>query len=238
MKFTFRCIWNSSSFYSFHLLPTCSQQVSRAFVISLDHTQTHTTVGRTPLDEGSARRRDSYLTTQTLYKTGIPAPGGIRTHDPSKRSATDPRLRPRGLNMKLQRLHYLFLVYLTTTVVSATLASTVWWLLSNNLENIQKWSWPFWGTILAYCGDWGKPRKRYLRYTVDSMLFLDKPSVAQLLKIYSFLRTSIFIFHQWARLLSHLNPILDLINNFFKADFNIILPWRLKYPKRTPQFRL
>jgi hypothetical protein len=35
------------------------------FVISLDHTQTHTTVGRTPLDEGSARRRDLYLTTQT-----------------------------------------------------------------------------------------------------------------------------------------------------------------------------
>jgi hypothetical protein len=32
------------------------------------HTQTPTTVGRTPLDEGSARRRDLYLTTQTLYK--------------------------------------------------------------------------------------------------------------------------------------------------------------------------
>jgi hypothetical protein len=26
--------------------------------LSLDHTQTHNTVGRTPLDEGSARRRD------------------------------------------------------------------------------------------------------------------------------------------------------------------------------------
>jgi hypothetical protein len=38
------------------------------FVISLDHTQTHTTAGRSPLDEGSARRRDLYLTTQTLYK--------------------------------------------------------------------------------------------------------------------------------------------------------------------------
>jgi hypothetical protein len=30
--------------------------VSR-FVISFDHTERHTTVGRTPLDEGSARRR-------------------------------------------------------------------------------------------------------------------------------------------------------------------------------------
>jgi hypothetical protein len=38
-------------------------------LFSLDHTETHTTVGRTPLDEGSARRRDLYLTKQTLYKT-------------------------------------------------------------------------------------------------------------------------------------------------------------------------
>jgi hypothetical protein len=37
-------------------------------VISFDHTQAHTTVGRTPLEEGSARHRDLYLTTQTLYK--------------------------------------------------------------------------------------------------------------------------------------------------------------------------
>jgi hypothetical protein len=37
-------------------------------VISFDHTSAHTTVGRVPLDEGSARRRDLYLTTQTLYK--------------------------------------------------------------------------------------------------------------------------------------------------------------------------
>jgi hypothetical protein len=66
-------------------------------VISLDHTQTHTTVGRTPLDEGSDRRRDLYLTTQTLYKRQTPMPpGAIRTHDPSKRSAADLRLRPRG----------------------------------------------------------------------------------------------------------------------------------------------
>jgi hypothetical protein len=33
------------------------------FCFSLDHTQTHTTVGRTPLEEGSARRRDLYLAT-------------------------------------------------------------------------------------------------------------------------------------------------------------------------------
>jgi hypothetical protein len=38
------------------------------FYFSLDHTQTHATFSRAPLDEGSARRRDLYLTTQTLYK--------------------------------------------------------------------------------------------------------------------------------------------------------------------------
>jgi hypothetical protein len=52
------------------------------FDFSLDHTQAHITFGRTPLDEGSARRRD--LITQTLYKTNIHGAGGIRTHDPSK----------------------------------------------------------------------------------------------------------------------------------------------------------
>jgi hypothetical protein len=69
----------------------------RGCLFSLDHTQTHTTVGRTPLDEGSARRRDFYLTTQILYRTQTSMPpGGSRTHDPSKRSAADPCLRPRG----------------------------------------------------------------------------------------------------------------------------------------------
>jgi hypothetical protein len=44
------------------------------FLFSLDHTQTHTTVGRTPLDEGSARCRDLYLTTQTLTTDKHPCP--------------------------------------------------------------------------------------------------------------------------------------------------------------------
>ena len=39
----------------------------------LDHTQRRTTFGRTPLDEWSARRRDLYLTAQTLT-TNIHAP--------------------------------------------------------------------------------------------------------------------------------------------------------------------
>ena len=66
---------------------------SRGF---LDHTQRRPTVGRTPLDERSARRRDLYLTTHNTHKTNIHAPGGIRTHDLSRLAAVDLRLRPRG----------------------------------------------------------------------------------------------------------------------------------------------
>jgi hypothetical protein len=42
-----------------------------------DHTQTHTTLGRTPLDEWSARRRDLYLTTHNIHKrqTSMPPAG-------------------------------------------------------------------------------------------------------------------------------------------------------------------
>jgi hypothetical protein len=49
----------------------------------------HTTLGRTPLDEWPARRRDLSLpdNTQHSQETDIHALGGIRTHNPSKRTA-------------------------------------------------------------------------------------------------------------------------------------------------------
>jgi hypothetical protein len=53
---------------------------------SRSHSFSHTTLGRTPLNEWSARCRDLYLT----------APGGIRTRNPSPQAAADPRLRSRG----------------------------------------------------------------------------------------------------------------------------------------------
>ena len=37
------------------------------FLMFLDHTQRRTTVGRTPLNEWSARRRDLYLITQNIH---------------------------------------------------------------------------------------------------------------------------------------------------------------------------
>ena len=66
-----------------------------AFTITLFR---HTTFSRTHLDEWPARRRDLSLpdNTQHSQETDIHAPGGIRTHNPSKRAAGDPRLRPRG----------------------------------------------------------------------------------------------------------------------------------------------
>jgi len=75
-----------------------SLQWARAssFTRFLDHTRLRTTVGRTPRDEWSARRRDLYLTTQYLQETDIHAPDGIRTHSQSRRAESDSRLRPRG----------------------------------------------------------------------------------------------------------------------------------------------
>ena len=65
-----------------------------SYLITLN--DTHTTIGGTPLDEGSAHHRDFYLTKQHSQGTEIHTPGGIRTRNPSKRAAADPRLRPRG----------------------------------------------------------------------------------------------------------------------------------------------
>ena len=48
-----------------------------SFTRFLDHTERRTTVGRTPLEEWSARRRDLYLTTHNTHnrQTSMPPPG-------------------------------------------------------------------------------------------------------------------------------------------------------------------
>ena len=48
--------------------------MERLFLMFLDHTQRRSTVGRTPLDEGSARRRDLYLTTHDTHNRQICMP--------------------------------------------------------------------------------------------------------------------------------------------------------------------
>jgi hypothetical protein len=63
----------------------------RGFTLTLRHT----TLDRIPPDEWSDRRRDLHLTTHSIHKQqNIHACGGIRTRNPSKRAAADPRLRP------------------------------------------------------------------------------------------------------------------------------------------------
>ena len=44
------------------------------FLMFLDHIQRRTTVGRTPLNEGSARRRDLYLTTHKTHNRQMSMP--------------------------------------------------------------------------------------------------------------------------------------------------------------------
>jgi hypothetical protein len=58
------CITWESIFFSVHRSsPTRARAAS--YLRFLDHIQRHATVGRTPLDERSVRRRDLYLTTHT-----------------------------------------------------------------------------------------------------------------------------------------------------------------------------
>ena len=59
-------------------------------------------IGRTPLDEWSASRRDLYLKIHNTDKRHTHAPGGIRTRNSSKRTTVEPRLRPRGYWDRLQ----------------------------------------------------------------------------------------------------------------------------------------
>ena len=84
--YTFVCFWRNSP------------QLTRTFSFFrfLDNTKRHTTVGRTPLDEWSARRRALYVTTQHSKQTDKHAPSGIRIHNLSKLAAADARLRQRG----------------------------------------------------------------------------------------------------------------------------------------------
>ena len=48
--------------------------MASSILMFLDHTQRRTTVGRTPLDEWSARRRDLYLTTHNTHNRQVSMP--------------------------------------------------------------------------------------------------------------------------------------------------------------------
>jgi hypothetical protein len=76
-------------------------QWARAFSFTrfLYHTQRRTTVGRSPFDEGSARRRDLYLTTHNTHN---------RQTSPATSSPLVPNIRPSGLFSNTLHLHAFF----------------------------------------------------------------------------------------------------------------------------------
>ena len=74
-----------------------TRAMASSFLRFLDHTRRRITVGRTPLDEWSARRRDLYLTTHNTHNRQISMPPvGFEPHGLSRRAVVDLRLRPRG----------------------------------------------------------------------------------------------------------------------------------------------
>jgi hypothetical protein len=72
------------------IYPLQAQRIGYFFSLSKSVTLTHF-LGRAPLDEGPPNAE-----TYTTLKTDIHVTGRIRTHDPSKRTASDLRLRPPG----------------------------------------------------------------------------------------------------------------------------------------------
>ena len=109
-------------FLWFNFLPGATQPIVRVYFTDLyrtlassrtrllAHTQRRSTVGRTPLNEWSVRRRHLYLTTHNTHDKH-PCPSVIRTHDLSRRAAVDLRLRPRG---HWDRLHFIILTLIIT----------------------------------------------------------------------------------------------------------------------------
>ena len=82
-------------FFIWHNSPQWARASS--FTRFLDHTQRRTTVGRTPLDEWSARRRDLYLTTHDNHNRQISMPPvGFEPTIPASERPQTYALRRRG----------------------------------------------------------------------------------------------------------------------------------------------
>ena len=63
--------------------------MASSFLMFLDHTQRRTTVGRTPLDERSARRREIYLITHNTQNRQMSMPpAGFEPTIAADRAAT------------------------------------------------------------------------------------------------------------------------------------------------------
>jgi hypothetical protein len=92
----YRCVGHNIMAKDFFLIWLHWARAS-SFSRYLDHTQRRITVGRTPMDEWSARRRDLYLTTHNTHnrQTSMP-PAEFEPRIAAGVSNADPRIRPRG----------------------------------------------------------------------------------------------------------------------------------------------
>jgi hypothetical protein len=119
--------------YYFFFLRRCGPTRSMASSCTrfLDHTQRHTTVSRTHLNERSGSRRDIYLTTHNTHiiQTSMP-PAGFRAHNLNRRAAADLRLRPCGHWNRL----LLLLKFFICIMLRFIRYSLIHWSLSGRLE--------------------------------------------------------------------------------------------------------
>ena len=82
--------FNLGGFFFFWWRCSLTRAMASSFTRFLDHTQRRITVGRTPLDEWSARRRDLYLTTHNTHnwQTSVPPVGFEPTISAGERPQT------------------------------------------------------------------------------------------------------------------------------------------------------
>ena len=87
------CIKLINIYHLFFFLWRCdpTRFMASSFLMFLDHTQRRITVGWTPLDEWSARRRDLYLTTHNTHnrQTSMPPVGFEPTISAGERPQTN-----------------------------------------------------------------------------------------------------------------------------------------------------
>ena len=100
--------------------------VASCFLRFLGHTQQRTTVGRTPLDEWSARRMVLFLdNTQQSQQTNIHSPSGIRTYNLSRRAAADllPNCHWDWLLQCIQKYYFVVRIWMQTLLCQSLLTT-------------------------------------------------------------------------------------------------------------------
>ena len=125
-----------------------SPQLARAssFTRFLNHTQRRTTVGRTPLDKWSARRRDLYPTTHNNHNrpTSIP-PGGFEpTISTGERPQTYSLGRAATRTGKASKCTWLNVCLCSITPLRIEYSEVKWaWQWTSHLQNFPSYVQPF-----------------------------------------------------------------------------------------------